>query len=231
MKKTIYTFLLLLLFSLHNLSAEDASDDILVAKIADTLIKAYDDYKDRTTMEKIVLRMGKPAYIESINDWVKNYKNLDTMELKLHPIIQKIIKTGDKHLPEDKAKRFRELFEHLSLLGYKNLQVYYITVKEYLKKYGQREIDINVIDDAISEPQVYEEKVLLNKEEEIITKEIKEIFKEEKIKYRLGFYSFAFNFLTDIRAKITKTDMERMLKKINSKNNHNGLKTQTSKSL
>lgn len=214
MKRNIF-ILLITIFIVNILPAE--SDDILVHNIAEVLIKEYDNYQDKTFLEKMVLKYGKKTFIDSVRSWELNYKNLDEMKIKLHPTIENIVKVGDKNLSPENAIYFRSLFENLTLLGFKNIQIYYESTKKYLSKYGDQEVTIHVIDEASIEPEFYELKVKLYDEEKITKNEIRKMFRNEKIKYKLAFYSFAFDFLDKIRTSIEDKNIEKMKLRIQEK--------------
>jgi hypothetical protein len=123
------------------------SDDELVDRIIIVLLKEYSNYKNRTAMEKIVLMLSKKPYIESLDEWEKNYRNLPVTRIKLNRMIEKAVVSAEKYLPVEKGGRFRSLFENLIMI-------------------------------------------------------------KDRIKNRLSFYSFAFNFLDGIWAGIVKKDLE-----------------------
>ena len=125
----------------------------------------------------------------------------------------------DKNLEKKVAEHFRNLLEELTLLGFKNLNIYYLSVKEYLDANNliYKNIDAKLIDDSMCNLKYYNIKKELYAKEEIIKNEIQKIMKYDQVKYKLAFYSFAFNFLNKIRVKIIEKDMERMLSIINEK--------------
>lgn len=224
MKKSILLiFFFILTSSYYIFSSEQSIDDLIVDKIHQFLIKEYDNYKDRTFTEKMVLKFGKKAFIDNVRIWKDNYKNLDSMKIVLHPILEKIAVVCDKNLEEDKSKYFRSLLEELTKLGYKNLQIYYTAVKDYLVINNKKIDDINkeLIDDAVCLLRYYEEKTKLYEREEIVKNEIRAIMTEKKVKFKLAFYIFAFDFFNKIRKGIIEKDMQRMLEKINQKINSN----------
>jgi hypothetical protein len=193
------------------------NDDELVDTLAKLLIKEYDNFKNRTAMEKMILRFTKKAFVDSVEDWRKNYKNLDELKIKLHPTIERMIRLADKNITPEESLRFRKLFEGLTVLGYKNLQIYYVSTKKYLEKNGNVEISLKMIDEALTDMEYYNQKAVLYSEEENIKSEIRKYFKDPRLKSRMSFYSFAFDFLDKIRVDIIKKDMEEMKRKIGEK--------------
>ena len=111
--------------------------------------------------------------------------------------------------------RILENFVELTLLAYKNLQIYFIALKDYLKKNNIDEIDISVVDKSLTDMKYFDQKNELYKSEAEIKSNIRLYFNNKKIKYRVSFYSFAFDFFDKIRVKIIEKDMASMLKKIN----------------
>jgi len=213
-------YLLFITFTLN--SQNGINDDKIIKEIANILVIEYDHGNEfNTPLENFILQLGKKTFIDSVRDWEKNYKSLDTIKINLHPQIKYMITVGDKNLTIEKSKRFRELFDNLTLLGYKNLQIYYLGVKDYLLNNSNPKITMALIEEAITEPQFYKAKIDLFAEEKEVKKEIKQMFKEDKIKYKLAFYSVAFDFLNGIREKIVARDMAKMLKKVNAKSARN----------
>ena len=125
------------------------------------------------------------------------------------------------NLTYDENLDFRKNFESLTLLAYKNLQIYYIALKDFLKDNPSTEINIKTIDDSLTDIKYYDEKTKLYESEAEIKSNIRYYFNNKKIKYKVSFYAFVFEFFDDIRKKIIKKDMEKMLQKINFKNQKN----------
>ncbi|HPO49526.1 MAG TPA: hypothetical protein PLO89_04295 [Spirochaetota bacterium] len=212
--KRFFTLSIILFYASLFLFSRDLTEDELVGRIAKILIEEYDNYKDKSFIEKTVLKLGKPAFIDSVKNWTKHYKNLEEMEIKLPLQIENILKISKKYLNEDENMEFRNNFEELTFLGYKNLQIYYEALKDYLSKNDNKDISIKILDEALTDIKYFEQKKSLYEKEFEIKEKIRDFFKNKKIKYRLSFYSFAFDFLDGIRVKIIKKDMETMLKKI-----------------
>ena len=214
-KFIVLFFVVFISISLHSY---DLSDDILVEKISEILIKEYDNYKDRSFIEKTILKLGKPAFIDSVKNWTKNYKNLDQMQLKLHPKIEDILNISNKYLTDDENREFRKNFEDLTLIAYYNLQIYYISLKEYLSYNNKSDFDINILDEALMNIRYFDEKKKLYEKEDKIKANIRNYFNNKKIKYKISFYAFVFDFFDKIRVRIVKKDMDKMLEKINERN-------------
>ncbi len=216
----IYLFLILFITTQIN-AVPNSNNDLIVKKIAQVIIEEYDKYQNYTFLEKLVLKMGKSTYVDNINIWQKNYNNIDNIKIELHPKLEDMVKIADKNMETKDAEHFRNLLEQLTFLGFKNLQIFYLSVKEYLKKNNLTHIDINIqlIDDSLCNINFFNTKKELYAKEDIIKSEIQKMMKEDNVKYKFTFYSFAFKFLNKIRNKIIQKDMEKMLIKINEKKN------------
>ena len=219
--KKINIILFCLILNIYAHPFEHINDDLLVDKIQQFLITEYDNYKNRTFIEKLVLKLGKSAFIDNVQIWKNNYKNLNSMKIILHPKLEDIAIICDKNLDINESRKFRNLLEELTLIGYKNLQLYYIAVKDYLLVNNKKINDINkdLIDEALCQIKYYEEKIKLYDREEIVKNKIREIMNEKRVKGKLLFYIFAFDFFNKIRKGIIEKDMQKMLEKINKKTN------------
>lgn len=207
-----------LLFSITIISPIfSVSDKALVNKIASLVIEDYQKYKDRSPLEKIVLKLGKNAFITSVKDWEKNYSNLSTMKIKLYPRIDKMVFDVEKIVNEEDGKYFRGLLERLTMLGYLHLQLDYLAVKDYLAKYPQDEIDIGIIDEAVTEPVFFKKKTEMYDEEFIIKANILKILERKEVKKKLWFELFAYKFLIGIRNGIIKKTISKMAEKTTQK--------------
>ncbi|OHD34495.1 MAG: hypothetical protein A2086_08165 [Spirochaetes bacterium GWD1_27_9] len=214
--KKIY-FIIVCFFIIFN-SYSDVSDDFIADELSKSLIESYDEnYKGRKFLEVLVLKIGKPTFIDSVLSWRKNYKEIPNIKVKLHPEIEKILTISEKYLTPERLAYHRDLFEKLTLLAYRNLQIYYKSVKEYFKYNEYEKINAMLVEKTINQPIYYDEKIKLYQEEDQLKQEIRLMFKEGKLKYALSFYSFAFDFFDKIRVAIIKRDMEKMLQKIKEK--------------
>lgn len=213
MRKVI--FLILLTIILNNIYSNDKD---VADRIATVLIEEYDNYRDRTFTEKLVLKFGKKAFIDSVLIWKVNFRTIDSIEIKLHYQLEKMAKISDDNLSLDESEKFRELLKRLTYLGYKNLDLYYRAVKEYLDNnknfLNQADISIETIDDAISNNKYFTEKKKLYFDEEMIKNEIRLFFDNRKIKYKISFYSFAFEFFDKIRRQIIAKDLKKIEERI-----------------
>ncbi|MCK4796134.1 MAG: hypothetical protein KAT05_02065 [Spirochaetes bacterium] len=220
MNNKSYFIIILLLITIPFYATNHINDDLIVNKISLVLIKKYDNYKNKTLLEKIVLKLGKNAFVDSVKIWEINYKDLDKIIIKLHPKLEYMALKGEKYLEIERAKYFRNLLDDLTLLGYENLQIYYIVIKEYLNEhnYNFNDINIDLIDEAVCQPEYYQEKKALYEKEDLIKEEIRIILREGKLKHKLALYSFAFDFFNKIRKKVIAKDLAKMLAKINSTN-------------
>ena len=217
MCKKIFFFIIILAFLGITAHSQEINDEKIVNKIYNLLIEEYDKYKDKTWIEKAVLKLGRSAYIDSITIWKNNYNKLDTIKISLHPKLEHISEVADKNIEKDRADYFRSLLKELTLMGFKNLQIYFISTKEYLdlNNLTYNDITIDTIDNSLCNIKYYEEKKTLYEKENVVKSEIQTIMSEGKLKTKLAFYSFAFKFFNKIRVKIIERDMERMFKKIN----------------
>jgi hypothetical protein len=186
------------------------SDDKIADEIIDILIKEYGNYKDKSSLEKIVLSISKKPYMESLSEWRKNYHDLSNIKIKLNSIIEKAVLTAGKRLPYEEGWRFRSLFENLTMIGYENLQIYFISTKRYLEKNGDVKLTIDIINDAKCEPEFLRMKEELYEKEKLIKRDIRIMFKDVRIKNKMVFYSFAFDFLDKIRTRIIENDIRKM---------------------
>ncbi|MBN2547204.1 MAG: hypothetical protein JXB50_15485 [Spirochaetes bacterium] len=205
-----YSIIFFCLFNFLIFSQTD--DDLIVGKIYQILVEEYDKYENTTFEERLVLKFGRKAFMESIDIWKKNYKNLDQIEIILHPRLEHMAKTAEENLAAERAEYFRNLLVELTFLSYQNLQIFYLAVKDYLIEHdlNQNDISKKIIDTSISMPKFFYIKMDMYDREEIIKTDIRAIMDEGKIKYKLAFYAFAFDFLNKIRKKIIKKDIERM---------------------
>ena len=72
--KKIY-FIIVCFFIIFN-SYSDVSDDFIADELSKSLIESYDEnYKGRKFLEVLVLKIGKPTFIDSVLSWRKNYKD------------------------------------------------------------------------------------------------------------------------------------------------------------
>jgi hypothetical protein len=217
MRKTV---IIIMLFIFAVSLSFTLNDDLIASNIADVMIKEYDNYKNKSYIEKMILKMGKKAYVESVLDWKEKYKNLGTVRIKLHPTIHYIVSVGDKHLPPEKASYFSYMFENITMLAYDNLQTMYLAVKDYLtqKKLSEDKIDLPLIVEATIQPKYYKMKIDMYNKEDYLKKQIRETMTSDELKYRLGFYVFAFDFFNKLRDGIIKKDIEMMQAKISLAN-------------
>jgi hypothetical protein len=218
LKKIIFLSISILL-TFYIYSKNDFNNNLIAKKITQILIEEYDKYEDFTALEKLVLKIGRPTYVDNLYIWQNNYDNINEIKIVLHPKLDHMAKIVDKHLEKNTAIRFRNLLEELTLLGFKNLEVYYMSVKEYLENNNLTydNIDVKLIDTSMCNIKYYNIKKELYTRESVIKNEVQKIMKYDKVKHRLAFYSFALKFLNKIRVKVIQRDMDRMLSIINEK--------------
>jgi hypothetical protein len=203
--------------------AFDTTTDLIATRIHDVLVKEYDNYKDKSFIERIILKLGKSTYIDNIRIWRDNYRNIDDIKIKLHPKMEDMAAISEKYLDPATSKRFRNLLEELTRLGFKNLQLYYNSTEEYLKNNNltYNSINIDIINEAQCNLKYFELKKKLYSREDEVKKEIRKIMDDKRIKYKLGIYIFAFDFFNKIRTEIINKDLEKMQKKIDEKYSKN----------
>lgn len=220
MRKKIFIFILII-FSFFVYSQNE--DEAIANRIHDILIEEYDKYENATIEEKIILKFGRKAYFESVKLWRENYSNIENIKITLHPQVEKMAKIVDKNLPEEQSNYFRSLLTELTFLAYKNLQLYFLAVKDYLKenKLSSNDVKKETIDIAIAMPKFFNLKIEMYDREEFLKNEIREIMNKKEVKYKLAFYAFAFDYFNKIRKKIIAKDIERMKETMEKYKNKN----------
>lgn len=194
-------------------------EELTVKKVAKAVIESYEEYKDKSAREKFVLKLGRNAFVDSVNIWVDNYNSIDDMPIKLHYQMRKMVEIAKKYHKKERAEELESLLKQLTRLGYRNLDIYYRGVLQYLKENNLEnsitfDITTEIIDESIAKETFYNEKIEMYKKEEEIKNGIRIILKEGKLKYKMAFYSFAFEFFDKIRREIINKDIERMKEKI-----------------
>lgn len=211
-------YLIVFLFYLCSNTVYSTPDDILVHNISEVLIKEYDNYKDKSFSERFVLSLGKKAFIESVKNWEINYKNLSNMPIKLHPQIEIILAKSEKSLDNDTQNQFRGLFVSLTRIAYDNLQDYYNSLKDSLGNDLTKPITITMIDDALSCQKFYDIRLKSFETEENVKQNIRKIFKDERVKFKLSFYLFVFDYFDGIRVNVVKQYLLKTEKNVKEKN-------------
>jgi len=198
-------------------SAEIPSDEKIVNSIVTIFIKDYDSFKDKTNEEIMILQLAKKPYFDNLKLWKKNFRDVSKIKLKLHPVVELIVKTVEKDLPKERGKYFRGLAEELNFLVFRYFQLYLDSVRSYLAAYGDKPVTLELIDNSIIEPQFFEKKMVLSSREKELSKEIRAIMTEKELKTKLSVYILALDYFNRVRDGIEKKDIERMKKKINEK--------------
>ncbi len=219
---------LIIFFCLLNFPAySQTEDDFIADKIYRILIEEYDKYENTTFEERFVLKIGRKAFMDSIEIWKANFKNIDKIVIVLHPSLEHMAKKGEENLSPERAAYFRSLLAEITFLSYKNLQIFYIAVKDYLNenKLKSNAVTKEIIDISISMPKFFYIKMDMYDREEFIKTDIRAILDEGKLKYKLSFYAFAFDFLNKIRKKIVKKDIERMKSRMEQLNRDKMIKS------
>lgn len=200
--------------------AQNVTDGQIVGQIADLLISEYDNYKDKSFTERLVLKLGKRAFIDSVRAWQRDYPNVRTMPIKLHYQLAKMASIVDGCADEPTAKRFRGLLTELTRIGYLNLDIYYRAVRKSVDNNGGNltgNITLDMIDYAVADAAFYQEKIEMYDEEQCIKDEMRLIMKQKGIKNKIAFYSFAFEFFDKIRVKVIAADLEKVKANIDKK--------------
>ena len=211
MKKNI--ILLLILSCIYSAFSQNITDEQIVAQIAQELIAEYDNYKDKSFTERLVLKLGKRAFIDSVRSWEKNYQNVQTMPIKLHYQLNKMANIVDDCAEPETAAAFRGLLTDLTRIGYRNLDIYYRAVRKVAENNDGNltdNVSLAMIDYAVADATFYEEKVAMYDEEQRIKDEMRAIMKQKGIKNKIAFYSFAFEFFDKIRVKVIANDLEKV---------------------
>ncbi len=193
--------------------SQNVTDSEIVAQIAQELIAEYDNYKDKSFTERLVLKLGKRAFIDSVRAWQRDYENVRTMPIKLHYQLKKMASIVDGCADEATSKRFRELLTELTRIGYLNLDIYYRAVRKNVDNNGGNltgNVSLAMIDYAVADVTFYQEKIEMYDEEQRIKDEMRVIMKQKNIKNKIAFYSFAFEFFDKIRVKVIAADLEKV---------------------
>ncbi len=202
-----------MLFCLFFAFSQNVTDSEIVAQIAQELIAEYDNYKDKSFTERLVLKLGKRAFIDSVRAWQRDYENVRTMPIKLHYQLNKMASIVDGCADEATSKRFRELLTELTRIGYLNLDIYYRAVRKNVDNNGGNltgNVSLAMIDYAVADATFYQEKIEMYDEEQRIKDEMRVIMKQKNIKNKIAFYSFAFEFFDKIRVKVITADLEKV---------------------
>jgi len=220
--KNFRIFFLIFLFTGTFLFSEVLKENIdaeVVERVHFIFLREYDNVKDKGAIEKIVLRMGRKAYIDNLNLWKENYSDLSKINFVLHPIMQQMVKIVDRNLEPEKAMIFRKDLEGLTKIGFMHFQIYYLSLKEYVieNKMDPALIELNIFADALAKEKFVNEKLKLFDEELKVEEEIALMMKEKKVKYKIAFYSFAFKFFTDMRKNIINNEKKDMQAKLEEK--------------
>ncbi len=216
----ILTFFLssLLVVSTNNINIENTtfnrvSDDEVVKHIAHSIKEDYKNMKDKTFQEKMIIQAGQKSFFSSLDIWIDNYKEIEKIDTSPKGHLLNMSSAGWKYLDNDEALRFEGNLMELTFLGYQNLDLFYRAVKSHLTEKSILNINyisVTLIDEAITKEVYYNEKLDLYRKERIVKKEIEDTLNSKELRYRLGFYLFAFRFLNNIREKIIEKDIKKM---------------------
>jgi hypothetical protein len=213
---SLSTILSVALYSLENgeIQQTETGQQQIVNQVAQALIIEYENYSEYNPLERMILKMGKTAFIESVETWRNNWEIIETMPIELHPRLQHMSDTGVEAMDKERSDEFTRLLVKLTRLAYRNLDLYRIAVTDYFKVTLPVPVTTDVIDSAVNNPVFYEKKVAMYNEEDIIKEQISIYLKSDELRYKLGTYRLAFNFFDRIRKQIIEKDMERMKNQI-----------------
>jgi len=198
---------------------EKTLEDKIVYRLYFVLLREYDNLKDKTFTERLAIALGRKAYVEDLSRWRDNYKNLDEIKIELNNIFEYMAKRCDKTLSKEESEYFRYLLEMLTILGYKNLQLYYLGILKYLDENNKDyyDFDLNLLGETIARYEFYYIKKEIYKIEEHTRTELGRMLNEPKLKAKLPLYAFAFNFFNKMRQNIADNDLKDILSKLNKK--------------
>ena len=212
MKKIIF-ILSIMISCIFFVFSQNVTDAEIVAQISQELIAEYDNYKDKSFTERLVLKLGKRAFIDSVRAWQRDYENVRTMPIKLHYQLNKMASIVDGCADEATSKHFRELLTELTRIGYLNLDIYYRAVRKVAENNDGNltdNVSLAMIDYAVADDTFYQEKIEMYDEEQRIKDEMRVIMKQKNIKNKIAFYCFAFEFFDKIRVKVIAADLEKV---------------------
>ncbi|MCG8569892.1 MAG: hypothetical protein MJB14_07105 [Spirochaetes bacterium] len=190
-------------------------DQQVAARIVELFKKDYDQYEDKSFAEKLVLKLGKESYFETLDIWLNYVHQIEEIEIKTDPRINKLISKVKKHASEGKAERLSQLFCQLTFLSYCNYESYLQACLEHETDINPCFIDEQYIEKAFTKSKYYQFTRELYETEAEIKKEIKEIISKDGLKSKLPFYNLVFDFLNKIRQKVIDRHLEKMEKAMN----------------
>lgn len=212
--KRLCTFVtaILVTFALNcSITEEEA-----IEHLTGMLIEVYDRQEDYTILEKMVLKFGRAAYIDNVMLWREHYKNIEQLEIELHPRLVKLTEKVREYGGAERAERLYLLLEELSSLGFKNLNLYYMALCELKFEVTLEELDWELMDRVMSSRRFCLLKLEIYRREEEVKREIKAIIAAPDMKRGLPFYNFLFDFLNRIRSSIVEKDLERIRAVLNN---------------
>lgn len=138
--------LILVTSALHSTVSEQEA----IEQLTRLLIEVYDKQEEYTVLERMVLKFGRSAYIDNIMLWKEQYKNIDELEIELHPRLVKLTEKVRNCAGAERAERLYLLLEELSMLGFKNLNLYYLALLELEFGFSLEELDWEFMDRVMS---------------------------------------------------------------------------------
>lgn len=213
MRRNLYLILIFFIsFSIH----AKTLDDLIADRIFFLFLREYDNVTNKSFLEKVAVKIGRSTYLDALTNFKNNYKNLDTMTVKLHPRLEYMAKTAQRHLNYDEALYFRKLLERLSLLSYKSFYVYYLCIHEYFieNKKEYFDFEICLITEAIAKIKFYKLKKEIYIEEKEVRKEICRMLNQTKLKNALPIYRLIFNYFDPVRNNILEQELKDITKNL-----------------
>jgi len=215
--RRFHEVLFLFIFSVMPLYSDNTIDKQLLAdQVQVLLIQSYGAFSNLSPIEKIVIEMGRGAFVDNVRIWRMYYNDISLIPIKLHPQIKKVSNIIHKYGDDQEGFLFDLYLKELTFLGYKNIDYYYqaLLTMDLMK---DNNISLEDIEYAISSPQFYIKKIELFEREAVLKKDIRLIMNSERLKKHLGIYIFFYDFLNKIRDKIIANDLEYSHKRLMKK--------------
>lgn len=186
------------------------SEEEAIEHLTRLLIEVYDRQEEYTVLERMVLKFGRAAYIDNVMLWKEHYKNMDELEIELHPRLVKLTERVKECAGSERAGRLYLLLEELTMLAFKNLDLYYLAILEEEFNFTLEELDWEFMDGIMTSRRFCRLKLELYSREKEVKREIKAIIGAPDLKRNLAFYNFVFDFLNKIRESIVEKDLVRI---------------------
>lgn len=208
----VFITTILVTITLHGTVSEKEA----IERLTELLIEVYDRQEEFTVLERMVLKFGRAAYIDNVMLWKEQYKNIDELEIELHPRLVKLTERVNECAGTERAARLYLLLEELTMLAFKNLDLYYLALLEQEFNFTLGELNWEFMDGIMSSRRFCRLKLELYSREREVKREIKAIIGAPDLKRALSFYNFVFDFLNKIRDSIVEKDLVRIRAILNS---------------